>query len=318
MGDVEGPADGNKFFPGITDWIAERDVDFFVVLGDLAYFGQQQSGWNGFFTSGAPLFQSCVFVPVLGDHSMERLIPAPADVEEKKRYHGTDVIAREMPTLYLEQFMVPDNDTKSSYDDYGRRSLRGLWYSFDYGSAHIVSVENTQELTPIVMREATDAQQPVWVAKDLENTKAPWRFVLSHRAYYPYESEETQWEHVNNRRSTHRAQWDEIFADGRVSLTMGAHVGGWILSHPIINGKVSEEGQNGTVHMKLGKIGDYAQSPGAWEVEQWGTVLPTDPDEKIHSGLVLITVSPDGAKVETWDWSKETLSHSFSLTPQKP
>ncbi len=299
MGDVEGPADGNKHFPALADWLVEKDVAFFLVLGDLAYFGQQQSGWDGFFRAGNPLFQSCVFVPVIGDHSMERLLPAPADLEEKKKHHGTDIIAREAPTLFLEQFLVPDNHTKSTYY-FGRRSLRGLWHSFDYGPAHILSIENTQELTPPLFKEAK-TQQPPWVAQDLEQTDAPWRFVLGHRAFYPYESEETQWDHVNKRRIDYRTQWDQLFADGRVNLTMGAHIGGWIVSHPITHGKIADENTHGTVHMKLGKVGDYAKKPETWEVQQWGTALPENDQDKIPAAVVLITVHPDSVEVVTWD-----------------
>ena len=305
VGDVEGDSNGNPFFPELSQWLAKKNPDFFMVLGDLVYYGQQQSGWDGFFRSGSNLFNSCVFAPVLGDHGMERLIAGD---------NGEKVIGREAPWLYLDQFLLPDNGTKSS-SDYGRHSLRGLWYAFDYGSARILSLENTDELTT-PFRTATEKQQPLWVVNDLAQTKATWRFILSHRVFYPYESETTQWDFVNTRRLTHRTQWDEILANGHVDLALGAHIGGWTLTHPILNGEITKKENEGTVHIKLPKVGNYSKKPQKEDLEHWATALPTDGDQPIPGVVLLITVSPEGTDVVTWDWANDREYHRTTLKPK--
>ena len=310
VGDVEGGPDGSIYFPELTKLLVEKDLDFFVALGDLAFFGQQQSGWDGFFRSGASLFQTCVFVPVLGDHGMERMLSM-----EGGKQSGGIRIGREAPLLYLDQFLLPDNGTKFDYQ-FGRRSLRGIWYSFDYGSAHIVSMENTEEMTP-PFSDAIEKLEAPWVAEDIKKTEATWRFIMAHRAFYPSESESTQWEHVNKRRVKVRTRWDQVFAEGHADLTFGAHLGGWVLSHPIVNGKVVGEGQNGTVHMKLPKLGNYDKKPQAEEIEHWATALPKNPEEAIPATIVLITVHPDRTEVVTLDWPKNREYHRFSLKPKR-
>jgi len=305
IGDVEGGANGNPAFPELTQWLVKKNPAFFMVLGDLVYYGQQQSGWDGFFRSGSNLFNSCVFAPVLGDHGMERLIAGEG---------GETVIGREAPWLYLDQFLLPDNGTKASYT-FGRHSLRGLWYAFDYGPAHILSLENTDELTA-PFREATEKQQPSWVVNDLAQTKAAWRFILSHRVFYPYESETTQWDHINKRRLEHRTQWDEILANGHVDLAMGAHIGGWTLSHPILNGEIAEDESDGTIHIKLPKVGNYSKKPAKEDLEHWATAVPKDADQSIPGLILLITVSPEGTDVVAWDWAHDREYHRTSLKPK--
>ncbi len=173
IGDVEGHAAGSPPFARLSEALAERDLAFFVVLGDLVYYGQQQSNWDGFFRLGAPLFRRIVFVPVIGDHSMERLM-SPG---------GEPRIVREPPLLYLDQFLLPDNGTAESYT-LGRRSHRGLWYSFDYGSAHVACIENTGELTPPFLQRSGELQRQ-WLDSDLAGTTRSWRFLLGHRVLYP-------------------------------------------------------------------------------------------------------------------------------------
>jgi purple acid phosphatase-like protein/calcineurin-like phosphoesterase family protein len=290
LGDVEGGAEPTRAFGELAKRLAGQDIAFFAVLGDLVYFGQQQSNWDAFFLTGAPLFQSCVFVPVLGDHAMERRVPI----------EGEKVIVREAPMLYLDQFLLPDNHTKPSYS-YGKRSLRGLWYSFDYGAAHITSFEYTGELTP-PFRKAADTLQPKWIADDLAKTKAPWRIMLSHRAFYPGEP----------------TKWDAILADGKVDLGFGAHAGGWTVSHPILNGKVAAEGKRGTVHVKLPKVGSHMTTTKERDVKHWSTALPKTVGERVPGLAALVTVHPTRTDVVAWLWTKKQPFHTFSLTPRTP
>ena len=62
-------------------------------------------------------------------------------------------------------------------DESSNRSLEGVYYSFDWGSAHF-AVLNTNDMYPM------SRAQRSWLENDMTNTGAKWKIVLMHRALY--------------------------------------------------------------------------------------------------------------------------------------
>lgn len=62
-------------------------------------------------------------------------------------------------------------------DESDNQSLEGVYYSFDYGNAHI-AVLNTNDMYPI-----TQAQRN-WLINDMKQSDATWKFVMMHRSLY--------------------------------------------------------------------------------------------------------------------------------------
>lgn len=62
-------------------------------------------------------------------------------------------------------------------DESANQSLEGVYYSFDYGNAHI-AVLNTNDMYPM-----TQAQRN-WLINDMSNSSAMWKIVLMHRSFY--------------------------------------------------------------------------------------------------------------------------------------
>ena len=62
-------------------------------------------------------------------------------------------------------------------DESDNQSLEGVYYSFDYGNAHI-AVLNTNDMYPM-----TQAQKN-WLINDMKNSDATWKFIFMHRALY--------------------------------------------------------------------------------------------------------------------------------------
>ena len=62
-------------------------------------------------------------------------------------------------------------------DESANQSLEGVYYSFDYGNAHI-AVLNTNDMYPM-----TQAQRN-WLINDMSNSGAMWKIVLMHRSLY--------------------------------------------------------------------------------------------------------------------------------------
>lgn len=62
-------------------------------------------------------------------------------------------------------------------DESDNQSLEGVYYSFDYGNAHI-AVLNTNDMYPM-----TQAQRN-WLVNDMKTSDATWKIVMMHRSFY--------------------------------------------------------------------------------------------------------------------------------------
>ena len=62
-------------------------------------------------------------------------------------------------------------------DESDNQSLEGVYYSFDYGNAHI-AVLNSNDMYPM-----TQAQKN-WLINDMKTSDATWKIILMHRALY--------------------------------------------------------------------------------------------------------------------------------------
>lgn len=62
-------------------------------------------------------------------------------------------------------------------DESDNQSVEGVYYSFDYGNAHI-AVLNTNDMYPM-----TQAQRN-WLINDMKNSDATWKLIFMHRALY--------------------------------------------------------------------------------------------------------------------------------------
>ena len=62
-------------------------------------------------------------------------------------------------------------------DESDNQSIEGVYYSFDYGNAHI-AVLNTNDMYPM-----TQAQRN-WLINDMKQSDATWKFIMMHRSLY--------------------------------------------------------------------------------------------------------------------------------------
>ncbi len=62
-------------------------------------------------------------------------------------------------------------------DESDNQSVEGVYYSFDYGNAHI-AVLNSNDMYPM-----TQAQRN-WLINDMKSSDATWKFIFMHRALY--------------------------------------------------------------------------------------------------------------------------------------
>jgi len=144
---------------------------FYLCTGDLVDSGASVPDWQTFFGIISPFANDTPYWPSIGNH----------DTPNRN---------------YLGYFSLPGNER---------------WYSFDYGTAHFVALDTTDDIT------AGSAQND-WLRSDLERAgaTAEWKFVFFH--YPPYSS---ALGHGSN--LTVREALDPIFVQYGVDAAFSGH-----------------------------------------------------------------------------------------------
>ncbi|MFO7957677.1 MAG: fibronectin type III domain-containing protein [Candidatus Brocadiia bacterium] len=161
VGDVQGWARPSARWQRLGRWVAEQDVAFLLLLGDLVQTGSEQPQWNAFFNCAAPesdrsLFHSTIVMPLLGNHDHQVS-------DELEKAGDTQAGVR----LYLDQFRLPPN----GFDEV----LDGRTYTFTYGDARFVILDTSGHGPD----GPTHARQTRWLASlDLEDR--PWVLAAHH------------------------------------------------------------------------------------------------------------------------------------------
>lgn len=164
--------------------IAKQKPEFLLALGDIVYPGGRFLQYTHHFwttyndvatpgeTTGAPLMASVPFYPIIGNH----------DADSSKLPDYPDAFA----AFYF--FSVPKNGpspavcaTPLGSDAQVAAAFRAragaeypalCAYSFDYGPAHIVSIDSNKYVNPKTLIP--------WLEKDLTASRQPWKFVCFH------------------------------------------------------------------------------------------------------------------------------------------
>ena len=124
------------------------EAEFVVTLGDFVNDNTNEE-WDYYFSNFAFANNNKTLVPVAGNHD--------GNITNKLNTY-----------VFQNTFCLDESDNQS---------LEGVYYSFDYGDAHI-AVLNTNDMYP--MSQA----QKNWLINDMKNSDAKWKLVFMHRALY--------------------------------------------------------------------------------------------------------------------------------------
>ena len=125
----------------VRDAMARVPFDFALVAGDLAYeTGTLSDHENNFFDVYEGLLRSVPFFVISGNHD----------------YASDGAVFREV-------FALPEDGVPEAN--------RERWYSFDWGSVHVVALDTEQ----------MNSAQAAWLDADLTSNQQPWTIVLMHK-----------------------------------------------------------------------------------------------------------------------------------------
>ena len=218
--------DGYDVWAQIVTHLAARTPDVIVFSGDAVTLGQLQREWDEFFTAGEPLLTSVPIVSVHGNHELNA------------------------PNFYA-QFAMPGNEEN---------------FSFDYGAAHLVVVNDT----PSQLADLTSTI-PAFLQADLAAATAPWLIVNHHRPLY---SASTR--HGSD--TTLRDSWAPIFDAAGVDLVLAGHDHDYERTKPMRGNTVQATPADGTIYVVSGGAGA--------ELYGNGTEFWTETSASLHSATV--------------------------------
>lgn len=194
------------------------DAELLTVVGDLVDNGEADYQWRAWHLAATNLLAERIFAPVIGNHEC----------------YGVNWL-NALPTGYLNQFMLPDNNSKK---------FGGYFYSFDYGAAHFF-ILNTQFIELDDLKPGLKSAQEYWFRRDAAQVNRPWKIVLMHKDIYHYGQDKFDDDIAD--------KFLELFDELEIDLVFTGHL------HTYRNrGKIfaRKKSARGTTYILCGRAGD--------------------------------------------------------------
>ena len=178
----------------VAGMIDDFAPDFALLTGDIIYDGGEPQNFDPqYFQIYRPTIAHTPFYTSLGNHDL---------------YLNNGA-------AYQAQFVLPKNSATGTE----------RYYSFDYGNAHIVALEVTQEDVP------PGATMLAWLDQDLAATTQLWKFVFFHVPAYSNSS-------THGGDATIAASVEPIFMNRGVDVVFQGHNHFYTRTYPLQNGVV--------------------------------------------------------------------------------
>jgi len=158
-------------FSKIMQGTEEARPDLIISMGDLVGDGGSYEQWHSYYFQVVEEVASTVpLVSALGDHEGEN-----------------------------------DNGALFRYFLCDREPVDSLWFSFDYGDAHFISLDYRHPEDPAMIR---------WFEKDIASAHKKWNFVFMHRPSYNLGGHASAWG---------RDLWPSLFEKYGVDIVFAGH-----------------------------------------------------------------------------------------------
>ena len=259
--------------------------DFQIFSGDAVNIGANQKEWDDLFAATTGSFKTedylatVALMPVNGNHD-------------------------NLTVNYIAQFALPQVVSQ------GESAGGEEWYSFDYGNAHFVMLNDTSASTDTITAEGD------WMKADLakvDRQKVPWVFVVHHKPTYSSAS-------AHGSDLTLRSAWQPIFDQYKVDIVFNGHDHDYERSKPIRG--FQSGGQQGQVASGSGANGAPQNENGTVYVVAAGAGAPlysvdgdyfTQVSEKTRN-FVIVEIDGrtmhykamrlDGSQLDSFDYTK--------------
>ncbi len=223
--------------------IQKEKPEALIALGDIVYpTGRVLQYMNYFWNTyndvkepgpanGAPLMASIPFYPLLGNHDIGARFPTTQDALGAFYFfypptQGPGEGSWSTP-------LGTDTSAVAKFKTINKHSYPSLdAYSFDYGSAHFLILNNNKS------SNMDSAELLKWAKSDLTKTKQPWKFVCYHVPAF-----HSSKQHYSEQQSR---SWNPMFEECGVDIVFAGHVHNYQRSHPLLfkpEGKRNNKGR---------------------------------------------------------------------------
>ena len=170
-----------QIFTKIIEGLGQSNPDFIISMGDLVEDGGNYEQWDKFyFEPAGELIAGRPFISTLGDHEGS----------------GDD-------GKLVEHFLFPELEHEK------------LWYSFDYGMAHFISLD---------YRYADSKEMMEWFETDMQASQGKWNIVFMHRPAYNLGGHRSFWGNPH---------WPDLFQKHKIDMVFGGHSHIYERFHPV-------------------------------------------------------------------------------------
>lgn len=200
--------------------VANEEFDILMHLGDMAYdIGRFTEFESYFFDVYADIMDDTAVFTTMGNHE------------------------------FLSDSGQPYRDVYHIFEEGVREEDRELYYSFDYGNIHFVSLDSNEgTLIPIYLdiNERVTDDMFDWMEQDLAASDAEWNVVFMHHPFYSSSERGVRWENIR--------RWLNRLEDLGVDLVLAGHDHHYERSVPTSHGCTSTM-QDGLVQLVAGGSG---------------------------------------------------------------
>lgn len=271
-------ADQRAVRDGYKAWVASHGgepADLFLMLGDNAYTeGTDAQHQAAVFDMYPDILATTGLWPTIGNHEMGSSGLSTATTTSayvSASGAGSADVPPNSPMPYLNIHTLPANAESG-----GVPSGTEQYYSFDYGSVHVVSLDSQ-----VSMRDAANrAAMKDWLVADLAANDADWTIVIFHHPPYTKGSHDSDnaMAGIDQPIFDMREQFTPVFEEHGVDLVYSGHSHSYERSY-YLHGHT---GLSGTfapaVHAELNDAGQPASGEGA---EAYGQVTRNGTDDKV-------------------------------------
>jgi uncharacterized repeat protein (TIGR01451 family) len=252
------------------------DFDLLLHAGDIAHDGAYASFQREYFDVYSETIKSVPLYPAIGNH--------------------------DLGDAYTNVYYLPQNAWRT--DD------RELYYSFDWGNAHFVSLDTFEGLQDIT-EGVPDQDMQEWLIDDLSHTDRFWKFVYFHIPAYS-----SGWYGSN---PAVRDNLVAVCEDYGVDVIFASHDHNYQRTIPILDDAPSTIEEGGIVHFVTGGGG----APLHWVGSQWFTAYSRLLHhfmlaEVANCALTLRAIDPEGIVFDSLTIDRCAYTAALSLTKQGP
>jgi len=229
--------------------LSQKHYDMALHIGDISYAVGYAHRWEQFFAQWEPIATQVPYMVCIGNHEYDFI---QQDFQPSWGDYGNDSFG-ECGVPYNKRFHMTGNDSPT----------KNLWFSYNYGSVHLVFISTEHNFT-------AGSPQSEWLEQDLEDVNksiTPWIILSGHRPLYTsnaFSGDQAISVHM-------RTALEPLMLKYGVDLGLWGHVHNYERTCPVFNEECISDNNKAKapVHVVVGNGGQELITTWNWPQPSW-------------------------------------------------